>query len=108
MPIDRAWLQDLASRPWPGTTIPTFTMDRQRLFTLIIRQSLFISLYRAFAESLASENAARLASMQAAERNIGERLEELSFHFRDLRQSTITEELLDIVAGFETLTAKRL
>ena len=108
MPIDRTWLRNLAVRPWQGKTIPTFTMDRDRLFTLMIRQSLFISLYRAFAESMASENAARLASMQAAERNIGEKLDELNFHFRDLRQSTITEELLDIVSGFETLTAKRL
>jgi F-type H+-transporting ATPase subunit gamma len=108
MPIDRAWLRNLASRPWQGKTIPAFTMDRDRLFTLMIRQSLFISLYRACAESMASENAARLASMQAADRNIGERLDELNFQFRDLRQSTITEELLDIVSGFETLTAKRL
>jgi len=108
MPLDQGWLRDLAARPWQGRTIPAFTMDWGRLFTLMIRQTLFISLYRVFAESLASENAARLASMQAAERNIGERLEELNFHFRDLRQSTITEELLDIMSGFETLTAKRL
>ena len=104
IPLDRTWLRNLADRPWQGGTIPTFTMDRRRLFTLLVRQSLFISLYRAFAESLASENAARLASMQVAERNIGERLEELNFRYRDLRQSTITEELLDIVAGFEAMT----
>lgn len=108
MPLDQAWLRKLAVRQWQGRTIPTFTMDRERLFTLMIRQWLFISLYRAFAESLASENAARLASMQTAERNIVERLDELNLQFRDLRQSAITEELLDIVAGFETLTAKRM
>ena len=108
MPLDQAWLRKLAARQWQGTTIPTFTMGRERLFTLMIRQWLFISLYRAFAESLASENAARLASMQTAERNIVERLDELNLQYRDLRQSAITEELLDIVAGFETLTAKRL
>jgi F-type H+-transporting ATPase subunit gamma len=107
MPLDRTWLRSLADRPWQGETIPIFTMDRNRLFTLMIRQALFISLYRAFAESMASENAARLASMQAAERNIEERLEELSFQFRDLRQSNITEELIDIMAGFEALTGDR-
>ncbi|MDL1968864.1 MAG: F0F1 ATP synthase subunit gamma, partial [Deltaproteobacteria bacterium] len=50
-----------------------------------------------------SENAGRLASMQAAERNIEDLLEELNSQFQQQRQSSITEELLDIVAGFEAL-----
>jgi F-type H+-transporting ATPase subunit gamma len=45
--------------------------------------------------------------MQAAEKNIGERLDELNLQFRDLRQGAITEELLDIVAGFEAMTSGR-
>ena len=61
------------------------------------------SLYRAFADSLASENASRLAAMQSAEKNIEERLEELFGQFHRQRQSTITEELLDIVCGFEAM-----
>jgi F-type H+-transporting ATPase subunit gamma len=81
-------------------------MDWNRLFSSLIRQFLFVSLYRAFAESLASENASRLASMQGAERNIEERLIELNTQFHQQRQMSITEELLDIVAGFETLTSK--
>jgi F-type H+-transporting ATPase subunit gamma len=78
-------------------------MDWNRLFSSLIQQYLFVSLYRAFAESLASENAGRLASMQAAERNIEDLLEELNSQFQQQRQSSITEELLDIVAGFEAL-----
>jgi F-type H+-transporting ATPase subunit gamma len=41
--------------------------------------------------------------MQSAERNIEDRLEELQGTFHQLRQSAITEELRDVVAGFETL-----
>jgi len=63
----------------------------------------FISLFRAFAESLASENASRLASMQGAERNIQEQLSELTMQYHQQRQMSITEELLDIVSGFEAL-----
>jgi F-type H+-transporting ATPase subunit gamma len=73
----------------------------------LIREYLFVSLFRAFAESLASENASRLASMQVAERNIEDRLKELSSQFRQSRQSSITSELLDIVAAFEALKGKR-
>jgi F-type H+-transporting ATPase subunit gamma len=105
LPVDQTWLQRLQQQPWPSQALPTFTMDRERLFSALIRQYLFISLYQALAESLASEHASRLAAMQHAERNIQERLEELRAQFRQQRQLAITTELLDIVAGFEALTA---
>jgi F-type H+-transporting ATPase subunit gamma len=106
LPIDMDWLESLGQKPWPSRVLPTFTMARPRLVYALLGQYLFVSLYRAFAESLASENAARLSSMQAAENNIDERLKELRLRYNQLRQSTITEELLDIVAGFEALTGK--
>ena len=61
----------------------------------------------ACAESRASENASRIASMQAAEKNIDRRLAELQQHFSQTRQTAIAEELMDIVTGFEALTKKR-
>lgn len=106
LPIDRAWLADLATRDWVSRSLPTFTMDWHRLFSSLIRQHLFVALYRAFAESLASENANRLASMHAAEKNIQNHLDRLTVDYQQGRQQAITEELLDIVAGFETLTKK--
>jgi F-type H+-transporting ATPase subunit gamma len=106
LPIDIKWLESLWQKPWPSRVLPTFTMASPRLVYALLGQYLFVSLYRAFAESLASENAARLSSMQAAENNIEERLKELRLRYNQLRQSTITEELLDIVAGFEALTGK--
>ena len=78
-------------------------MDWETIFRALIREYLFVSLYRAFADSLASENASRLAAMQSAEKNIEERLEELFGQFHRQRQSTITEELIDIVSGFEAM-----
>jgi len=106
LPVDQLWLRTLKQKKWPTRCLPTFNMDANHLFSSLIRQYLFVSLYRAFAESLASENASRLASMQGAERNIGERLEALQADFHRQRQMTITEELLDIVAGFEAMTGE--
>ena len=103
LPLDPDWLRRLAARRWPSHVLPAYTMDRQELFTSLIRDHLFVSISRAGAESMASEHATRLASMQAAERNIEEHLEEMNGAFRRRRQQDITEELLDIVAGFETL-----
>ena len=103
LPVDRKWLEGLDRRQWPGRTLPTFSMNRDTLFSFLIRQYLFAGLYRAMAESLASENAARLIAMQGAEKNIEDRLAELSATYHRERQTTITSELLEIVAGFEAL-----
>jgi F-type H+-transporting ATPase subunit gamma len=107
LPVDRAFLAQVAARKWPSRSLPLFTMDWRLLFAGLIREYFFVSLYRAFAESLASENASRLASMQNAEKNIEERLQELHGQFHRQRQMTITEELLDIVSGFEALKEKK-
>jgi len=103
LPVDRAWLERLKADPWPTKMLPVFTMDRDTLFSELIGQYLFVSIFRAFAESMASENASRLASMQGAERNIEDQLADLTNRYHQLRQMSITEELLDIVSGFETL-----
>jgi F-type H+-transporting ATPase subunit gamma len=103
LPMDPDWLRQLQLRPWETSVFPTFTMDWQPLFDALVREYLFVALHRAFAESLASENASRLASMQAAEKNIDENLSDLNSQYRRERQSAITSELLDIVSGFEAL-----
>jgi len=107
LPIDKVWLDDLKKQKWDSRTLPLYTMSWDRIFRSMIREYLFVSVYRAFANSLASENASRLAAMQNAEKNIEERLEELDVQFHRQRQMTITEELLDIVAGFEVLKASK-
>ncbi|MDB9343882.1 F0F1 ATP synthase subunit gamma [Nodularia spumigena CS-586/05] len=104
LPVDPNWLKNLEKKAWSTPVLPTFTMDENQLFSALIRQYLFISLYLALAESLASENASRLSSMQAAEKNIEERLSDFNADYRRQRQSSITAELLDIVSGFEALT----
>lgn len=104
LPIDQTWLQRLQQKPWHSRTLPTFTMDSSQLISALIGQYFFVSLYRAVAESLASENASRLASMQVAEQNIEERLADFNTQFQQQRQTSITEEILEIVSGFEVLT----
>lgn len=103
LPVDAEWINGLKAKPWPSKVIPMFTMDEAALFQSLIREYLFVSLYRAFAESLASENSSRLASMQVAERNIDDRLRALTVESRQVRQSSIGSELLDIIASYEAL-----
>jgi F-type H+-transporting ATPase subunit gamma len=69
----------------------------------LLREYLFVSLFRACAESLASENASRLAAMDRADRNIDQMRHSLSDRFHRLRQGRIDEELADVISGFEAL-----
>jgi F-type H+-transporting ATPase subunit gamma len=106
LPITPDRFSGLRQHRWSGRTLPSFTMDRSQLLSSLIRQYLFVSLFRVCAESLAGENASRIASMQAAERNISDRLAELKQGYNQMRQTAITEELLDVVTGFEALQQK--
>jgi len=103
LPVDEEWINGIRARRWPSKVLPMYTMEQPQLFQALIHEYLFVSLFRAFAESLASENASRLASMQVAERNIEDHLRALSAESRQSRQMTITSELLDIIAAFEAL-----
>ncbi|MDP2098755.1 MAG: F0F1 ATP synthase subunit gamma [Methylobacter sp.] len=103
LPIDFDNFSQLKAKPWPSNALPQFSQDSETLLSSLIRQHLFIQLFSACAESLAGEHASRLVSMQVAEKNIKERLETLTAAHRLQRQNQITEELLDVVAGFEAL-----
>ena len=103
LPLDPLWLSQLEKRPWDSVSMPMLNVNWEGLFSALIRQYLFVALYRATVEPLASENAGRLASMQAVEKNIEERLSNLNAQYRQQRQNSITGELLDIVSGFEAL-----
>jgi F-type H+-transporting ATPase subunit gamma len=104
LPIDIGWLQKLQKRKWESRCLPTFTSDPNQLFSALIREYFLVSMFAAYAHSMASENASRLATMQVAERNIEERIEELTHQYNQTRQTAITTEILDIMAGFEALT----
>jgi len=105
LPVQQDELDALARTPWPSRRLPIYRMDRARLLSWLAGQRIFVLLYRALAESLASEHAARRSAMQRAERNIGEHREGLMNAYRQKRQEAITRELLDILAGFEALGA---
>ena len=102
MPLGKTWHDRLAALPWPTANLPEVIGGTNTLRALT-REYLFVSLFRACAESLSSENASRLAAMQRADKNIEELLDDLNGAFRRQRQSGIDEELFDVISGFEAL-----
>jgi len=100
LPLDLTpWREAEKARTAP----PHLALSRLGLLWELVHEYAFISLYRAFTESLAGENGMRLQSMEAAKSNIEDTLDELQLRARIQRQNDITEELLDIVSGAEAL-----
>ena len=97
----------LAHLPWPTKNLPEVIGDRERTLQALVREYLFVSLFKACAESLAAENASRLAAMQRAEKNIDDLVGDLNQTFRRLRQTSIDEELFDVISGYESLVQSK-
>lgn len=102
-PLDPARMAHLARRPWPSRRLPVVVGEPRTVLRALTRALLAVDLHRAVAETAVAVHGSRLAAMQAAERAIDERIEELQRVYHRVRQSRITEELHDVVAGFETI-----
>jgi F-type H+-transporting ATPase subunit gamma len=106
LPLNQQWKQRFLDLTWPTRLIPQIAGNNKDTLLALIHEYLFASLFKACAESLASENASRLVAMQRAEKNIGELLDTLKHKYHQLRQGLIDEELFDVIAGFEALKKK--
>lgn len=103
LPIDKNWLNSFIIKKWPTKMTPEVIDGVEFTFLTLIRQHLFTSIVKACVESLASENACRLASMQVAEKHIDEELEKQNLKYYQERQNRIDEELFDVFSGFEVI-----
>ncbi len=106
LPLDAVWQSTIATTAWPTKMLPEVIEERGSALHAFIRSYLFVLLFQACAESLASENACRLAAMQRAEKNIGEVVEELNRVFHRVRQEAIDEELFDVISGYDALSSR--
>jgi F-type H+-transporting ATPase subunit gamma len=107
LPLDAPWQRELAKVRWPTTNLPETVGGIGTTLRALVHEYLFISLFQACAESLASENVSRLAAMDRADRNIDELLDNLRGTFGRLRQDDIDEELFDVISGFEALVGRQ-
>lgn len=82
---------------------PLHHLPAGELLDGLAQEYLFAEIADALMESLASENAARLRTMDAASRNIDDRLERLGRERRAARQEQTTSDMLDVVTGAEAV-----
>lgn len=100
LPLDDAWIKEVKAHQWSTYKIPQILGNAEETLGALVKEYLFVSLFKACTESLTAENASRLAAMYRAEKNIEEILSELQQDYYRIRQQTIDEELFDIITAF--------
>lgn len=106
LPLEPGLLQP--DKRWQSRSLPDYRMAPGPLLAALVRNHIFASVFRASAEAMVTENAARLALMQQAEQSVDERREAVQGELRSVRQTEITDELMDIIMGFEALKRRQL
>ena len=77
--------------------------SKQTIVDALIPKSLKMQLYKALRDSFAAEHGARMTAMHKATDNATELRNQLKLTYNKARQTTITNEILEIVAGAEAL-----
>ena len=82
-----------------------FEPEPEQILERLLPVYLETELYRALLESAASEHGARMTAMRNASKNAGELIDDLTLAMNRARQAEITQEILEVVAGADALTA---
>lgn len=99
LPVDPARVAGAGAGAGEAGPPPLVNLEPQRLVERLADEYLFAQLMHAAMESFAAENAARLAVMVSARRNVDETLSTLAAAERRLRQDGITNEVIELSAG---------
>jgi F-type H+-transporting ATPase subunit gamma len=73
-----------------------------KIFEDLLPRHIEIQVYRALLESAAAEHAARMTAMDAASKNSGEIIDNLTLYMNKVRQAAITREIIEVVSGAQS------
>ena len=85
------------------TTDRLYEPSKEELVNTLIPRHLNVQMRKYLLESYASEQAARMLSMENATSNAQDMIKDLTLQFNKARQAAITTEMLEIVGGAEAL-----
>ena len=96
--------EDLADDVHEGPrSLVEYEPDAEEILRVLVPDYVETSLHRALLESTASEHGARMTAMRSASENAGELIEDLALEMNRARQAEITQEIMEVVAGAESL-----
>ncbi len=77
--------------------------DRGEVLSQLLPKMVEVQIFRGLLESNASEQGARMSSMDSASRNAAEMIDKLTLQYNRARQAAITKELMEIISGAESV-----
>jgi F-type H+-transporting ATPase subunit gamma len=77
--------------------------NRGEVLSQLLPKMVEVQIFRALLESHASEQGARMSSMDSASRNAAEMIGKLTLQYNRARQAAITKELMEIISGAESI-----
>ena len=80
-----------------------FEPDEEQIIADLLPRNLAIQIFKAFLESQAGEQGARMTAMDNATRNAGDMIDRLTLTYNRTRQAVITKELIEIISGAEAV-----
>ncbi len=107
IPLPAEQMKQLKRTKWESRSIPLITLDKHILFTSLIHEYLIVIILHTLVSSLLSEHYTRMIHMQEAEQNIEDSLEEFNLEYQQMRQTQITDELIDIVSSTEEMNKQK-
>lgn len=98
--------EDVGEREEDGghNALVEYEPDPADILERLVPSYVEISLFRALLESTASEHGARMSAMRNASENASELIDDLTLQLNRERQAEITQEIMEVVAGAESLT----
>ena len=103
LPIPRDAFGPAGEQPAGVTTDYLYEPEPEKLFTTLLPTHVEVQVYRALLESNAAFFAAQMTAMDAATRNSGEMIENLTLYMNKVRQAAITREIIEVVSGAQAL-----
>jgi F-type H+-transporting ATPase subunit gamma len=86
-----------------GRALVEYEPDPEEILGRLVPAYVEISIYRALLESTASEHGARMTAMRNASENASDIIKDLTLQMNRERQAEITQEIMEVVAGAESL-----
>jgi len=82
-----------------GSVDYIYEQPPEELLRALLPRYVEMEIYRAMLESISAYHAARMTAMDAASRNAGDVIDDLTLNLNRVRQASITREIIEIVSG---------
>ena len=97
--------EDAEESPAQASRDYIFEPSQSEILNELIPKALVVQLFKAISDSIAGEHGARMTAMYKATDNASELRDQLKLTYNKARQTAITNEILEIVGGAESLNS---